>query len=332
MKTINKLRIAVFLFSIVATFLFFSCEKEGKEDIEKTVTDITNSISVLTPFDLKIENNEALVSFVQSAKLYTVDLSSKESDKQIEVIKEAIANDIPLKIFVNKNTGNILKIETVSQIEVARYKSLLVSPEEAKKREASNKATSALTYVSDYNTLNYLFNIIKNQSCGNPSASSPCITFRYAVDGCYARAHKIRQILLNLGYESNKHFVYGKLIASTGTCCIQWTYHVASYVYVKNSSGGFDEWIIDPSLFPNGPVSPSNWRSACLNTSAACAAVTNFALPTLYSYPYATYGYIKTSGAVYYFNPSTGNTIYDSPNYSNTDATLRAYNNLSGCK
>jgi Glutaminase len=333
MKTIKKLKLRIlgFIFSIVSMFLIFSCEKESKENINDSAPTVTNSISVLTPFDMKVQNNIALISFVQSAKLFTIDLSSKESDKQIEVVKEAIANDIPLKIFVKKNTSSIIKIETVSQIEVARYKSLLVSPEEAKKREeASKKATSALTFVSDYSTLNYLFNIVKNQSCGNPSASSPCITFRYAVDGCYARAHKIRQILLNLGYESNKHFVYGKLIASTGTCCVQWTYHVASYVYVKNFSGGYDEWIIDPSLFPNGPVSPSNWRSACLNTSSVCSVTTNFALPTLYSYPYATYGYVKTSGAVYYFNPSTGNTIYDNT-YASTNATLSAFSNLSGC-
>jgi Glutaminase len=335
MKTIKKLKLKLkilgFIFSIVSIFLIFSCEKESKENINDSIPTITNSISVLTPFDMKVQNNIALISFVQSAKLFTIDLSMEDSDKQIAIIKKAIADDIPLKIFVKENTGNIVKIENVSQIEVTRYKSLLFGPEEVKKREASKKATSALTFVSDYNKLNYLFGIVKNQSCGNPSASSPCITFRYAVDGCYARAHKIRQILLSLGYESNKHFVYGNLVASTGACCVKWTYHVASYVYVKNFSGGYDEWIIDPSLFPNGPVSPANWRSACLNTSPLCSATTNFTLPTLYSYPYATYGYVKTSGDVYYYNPSTGKVIYDYPNYANTDATLRAFSNLSGC-
>ncbi|MEF9480737.1 protein-glutamine glutaminase family protein [Chryseobacterium sp. 1B4] len=86
-------------------------------------------------------------------------------------------------------------------------------------------------------TLNSLFAQIKNQACGTSTASSPCITFRYPVDGCYARAHKMRQILLNAGYDCEKQFVYGNLRASTGTCCVSWVYHVAILVSFKNASG-----------------------------------------------------------------------------------------------
>ena len=112
-----------------------------------------------------------------------------------------------------------------------------------------------------------------------------------------------------------KQFVYGNLAATTGTCCVRWGYHVAPLVYVY-VNGFIQERIIDPSLFPNGPVTPIVWRNACKITS--CNASAN------------TTSFINLHGSYYYYNPSTNSGIVDN-NYINTNCVLGRFKNYYGC-
>lgn len=258
------------------------------------------------PTGLDKEDGKYKVSFILSAQPYEIK-DTKENEAYISMISQAVKNESPVHIFLKANSNEIAKVEKATAEDVRYFKSVLTKEE----RGVTNRLASV---IPDLATLNSLFTQIKNQSCGTSTASSPCITFRYPVDGCYARAHKMRQILNNAGYECEKQFVYGNLRASTGTCCVSWVYHVAILVSFKNASGVIEKRIIDPSLNSTGPITDTAWRAACTNSTCGSTSVSSFT---------------NTAGNVYYRSPS-GSLLYDN-NLVNTNCTLTAFSALSGC-
>ncbi len=273
-----------------------------KETNENAMRDFGSTI----PVGIQKEGNVLKVSFIISAQFYEIK-DSKENETFISMIQSAVENETPVHVFLKKNSNEIAKVEKAKDEDVTYFKSIFT-------KETQSETSKAVSVIPNLATLNNLFTQIKNQSCGTSTASSPCITFRYAVDGCYARAHKMRQILLNAGYDCEKQFVYGNLKASTGTCCVSWGYHVAILVSFKNASGVVEKRIIDPSLFTSGPVTDTAWRNACVNTSCGSASVSSYA---------------NTAGNVYYRSPS-GSLLYDN-NYINTNCVLTTFSTLSGC-
>lgn len=85
------------------------------------------------------------------------------------------------------------------------------------------------------------------------------IPFDYALDGCFARAHKMAFLLEENGILSGKAFVIGRLFASTKYGPASWRYHVAPVVLV-NINGELKPFIIDPALFPRA-VPYEEWRN-----------------------------------------------------------------------
>lgn len=258
------------------------------------------------PTGLDKEDGKYKVSFILSAQPYEIK-DTKENEAYISMISQAVKNETPVQIFLKANSNEIAKVEKATAEDIRYFKSVFTKEE----RGVTNRLASV---IPDLATLNSLFTQIKNQSCGTSTASSPCITFRYPVDGCYARAHKMRQILNNAGYECEKQFVYGNLRASTGTCCVSWVYHVAILVSFKNASGVVEKRIIDPSLNSTGPITDTAWRAACTNSTCGSTSVSSFT---------------NTAGNVYYRSPS-GSLLYDN-NLVNTNCTLTAFSALSGC-
>lgn len=309
-KTFKKFSLIALTLLVISSIFIISCnnnEENGTSNLENSkMVEYGKTI----PVSIRYENNKAYVGFIISAQWYTIDLSTSKRTEDIELITNSIQSETPLKIFLKENTNEIVKIEEVSTDDISYFKSIYG----AQKEESLNRAAAIVSVIPNQTTLTSLFNTIKNNSCGTTTAPSTCITFRYAVDGCYARAHKVRQILSTNGYDCQKQFVYGNLRATTGTCCVSWGYHVAVLVQFKNASGVIEERIIDPSLFPSGPVLPLTWRNACKNTSCGTASITSFA---------------NAPGNVYYRN-STGSVLYDN-NYVNTNCVLTTFKNLSGC-
>ena len=261
------------------------------------------------PVGIDKEGDKFKVSFILSAQPYMIK-DTKENEVFISMISEAVKNESPVRISLKGNSNEIAKVESPSMEDVRFFKSTLTKEVKTEKGAANRLAS----VIPDVATLNSLFTQIKNQSCGTTTASSPCITFRYPVDGCYARAHKMRQILNNAGYDCEKQFVYGNLRASTGTCCVSWVYHVAILVSFKNASGVVEKRIIDPSLNSTGPITDTAWRAACTNSTCGSTSVSSYA---------------NTPGNVYYRSTS-GSLLYDN-NLVNTNCTLTAFSALSGC-
>lgn len=127
--------------------------------------------------------------------------------------------------------------------------------------------------------MNQAFNDIANNSCSANGGRDGCIPFQYATDGCYARAHAMRRILVSKGYTCRKVWSEGfvhtdpNTLRSSLACkknngrevCVKWWYHVAPLVKVKNGSK-IEEYVFDPSMFTK-PVTIFTWlkgqRSNC---------------------------------------------------------------------
>jgi Glutaminase len=307
---IKKISLVAIIFFTLSSFLVLSTKKNSLQSTH--ITKLLASEENLIPISIRYEDKTAYVNFVLSAQWYTMDLSATNRDKEIELINNAIKSETPLKILFDDRTGEIVSVIEASPEAIEYYKKIYVQPEP----EVLDKAALALvSVIPNQAALTTLFTKIKNSSCGASTAPTICTTFRYAVDGCYARAHKAKQLTEASGYSCRKQFVYGNLRASTGTCCVSWGYHVAILVEFKNASNVTEERIIDPSLFPSGPVLPLTWRNACKNSTCGTASVTNYA---------------NVVSSIYYRNTTGSAVIYDN-NFVNTNCVLTKFKNLSGC-
>ncbi len=98
-----------------------------------------------------------------------------------------------------------------------------------------------------------LFNKMKNQ---------PQIPFDYPADGCYARAHEMSMLLEKEGVITGKAFIEGDLRVETPSSTkgyVEWRYHVAPMLVVKERENSYKIYIIDPSIFDK-PVPVEEWQ------------------------------------------------------------------------
>ncbi|ASZ12630.1 hypothetical protein KTO58_11340 [Chitinophaga pendula] len=285
--------IAVLALTVVS---IVSCKKSEQTPIS---TPADNDIVLLgnyIPFSYNVNGKEdATVGFLQSAQPFSVDPSKAANGAYVDLLKAGIDKSTPVEVYVYRNTRTIAKVKPASDEAMARYRQALVAPAK----------TEALPTIPSEAALTTLFNQLK---------AAP-IPFKFASDGCYARAHKMRQMILAAGYDADKLFVYGNLAASTGTCCVSWSYHVAPLVNVKTANGTVQQRILDPSLF-TAPVAVSTWLNACRNTG--CVSTANYTTTR------------QMPGAVY-FIASTGNSpLYDN-SYAHTNCVIAGYTGLVGC-
>lgn len=274
------------------------------------MTEKTNS-QILVPFQLEMVEGKITIGFVQSAQPFILDNKDK---KQIKLMEDAIRKDNPLRVFTEPESTYIVKIEDVDDEERNSYKKNLVHKKDFLK--PGTKKAAFIDVIPDEQTLNHLFQVIVAQTCQVPPAAN-CIPFNFVSDGCYARAHKMRQILNNAGYECQKYFIHGNLAAqrTPGTCCVQWVYHVAPLVTVMVADPMTQDYILDPSLF-NHPVSIHEWKQKC--TSGPCGGFKNIT------------GENELPGFVYTYNPTADTGTFDN-SYNMTNCVIQNYAGLSGC-
>lgn len=211
---------------------------------------------------------------------------------------------------VNPETGAIpiIKIELPSSVEKRVEEKRLRSSRESSQIEMR----SSLMEIMSLNQAKQFFNQFKQAAC-SVSPQCPCLTFQYAVDGCYARAHYMRKLMLDAGFDSKKVFVWAttsKLQAETTIgCCNWWYWHVAPLVFV-DMGNSTQQMVLDPGLF-NSPVSLHTWLNKVRTT---CKGM-----------PRATISYEIRSSDIYRLPDERDD------NYSHTYMTLDNYSTLSGC-
>lgn len=150
-----------------------------------------------------------------------------------------------------------------------------------------------------------LFDLVNTECCNPTTPQASCIPFWYPRDGCWARAHEMRRLMMDDGTEPEKIWIYGSLHVATyndHTCGVNWGYHVAPILDV-NTGSGVETYVIDPSMF-DAPVPETVWVYAQGDTSATV---------------------VHSSSSVYY--RSSGGTEYFDNDYSETAVYLATYRN-----
>jgi hypothetical protein len=129
-------------------------------------------------------------------------------------------------------------------------------------------------------------------------ADAPNIPFDYPVDCCYSRAHAMCAMLEKAGFISEKYFFYRAnypAISQAPFLCpvkedgarvafpdengveqpVQWVYHVAPLVSVKDKDGQVEKMVLDPSI-ADKPVTQAQWRAIQGNPAGATESVTDW--------------------------------------------------------
>lgn len=290
------------------------------------------------------------IRFYERAAVYTIDKNDKMFSGNSSLLREALASNVPVKLLSDPANNRISNFVKATEAEVRAYnmgdglnsltsKIRTAAPEKidlSKIDTAQFNRVEKLSrfpvlklctnVVPDYNTLVKIFNYCANQGCNKPGpyAIPNCIPFQYVIDGCYARAHKMRQMIMaQYGYCCEKVFSYGEYPSTLavkadkwGGCCVLWWYHVAPLLRVKVKRGSISfqlAYVIDPSMF-NAPVTLSTWLNAQKNiTCAPNANVTSYSIQP---------------GSAYW--PLSGGYGTD-PNYTLTEQKLLEYKNLVTC-
>jgi hypothetical protein len=128
----------------------------------------------------------------------------------------------------------------------------------------ANSAVMAGVAKIDENRAAGLFGLIKQQNCDLPPGgpTPPCIPFQYTLGYCFARAHRVCEMLKDQGVVAGKMWLFGDLRLHTanapGDCLENWTFHVAPFVRADPAS--LRTLVFDPSVAPSGPIPGREWR------------------------------------------------------------------------
>lgn len=291
-----------------------------------------------------IENGKKIqVVFLEKEQVFTLDTSN--SKELITTLRESLKSNKALKIDLDAANAVVTRAEKLSAAELsglekaappkisgARPISIDVFKIDTNKLNRDmTKSMAALAGCTAWDVPNYatavnIFNYCAKDGCNMPAPYpvTPCIPFQYVIDGCYARAHKMRYIIENVfHYCTQKVFSFansgGKTLAvkasKWGGCCVKWWYHVAPILRV-NINGVLYYYVIDPGMF-NAPVPLATWLQAQATTAcAANAAVTTYSIQPSTAYTPLNYA---------------GTQFSTDPNYLATNNVLTLYKLLKTC-
>jgi hypothetical protein len=299
------------------------------------------------------EDGTVEILFNERQQVFTLPRAAKAREPVHRRLREALDRDMPVRATLNPRLGRVEKTAEPSGREAEAFqeaRALLEDPDRIHRVDVESIDPTTFNIVDhylkartfalckktipSYKVAREIFDFCAAQSCHlpGPPVISQCIPFQYVIDGCYARAHKMRQVIEEkYGYCSEKVFSFANEGGDTlavkanmwGGCCVYWWYHVAPLVRVRikinllSSSFQFVlAMVIDPSMFAK-PVLLSTWLAA--QASKTCA---EHAKVSMYS--------IQPSGA---YTPANyqGTAFSTDPDYSKTHGTLASYKNLTTC-
>ena len=328
----NKILSTLSATLVLMAFLFVGCQNNEKNKIENNASDkleVEVFIEVLNVQETAQKLDHYLVTIGFSPIPYRLNKEHEKASAYFSLIKDAFRNKMPLKVNINKKNYEVISIEEPSEVELNNWKATEgkiwnsethVQPndiEDLDKMLGENRLTTSFT---NYAAVVSAFNFIKTKTCDNNSSTNQygCIPFAYKRDGCYARAHRMRE-LIESNYSNKtvfKLFVYadspnGEYLNIPGCPAPGWTYHVAPIVYAAAESTWY---VLDPSLNSNVPLTFGGWYSY-MGASNICD--TDVQNPEIYG-PYQ--------------QGCNDDQAYVQDNaYSGTYGVLNAYQNRYGC-
>jgi hypothetical protein len=104
-------------------------------------------------------------------------------------------------------------------------------------------------------------------------AANEDLALRFPADGCYARTHLMIRRLLDRGFNPSKVWAFAASVTDLlwietsdhPEGRVQWAYHVAPVLVVREPGNDSREMVFDPILFDR-PVPVEEWRSALHDT------------------------------------------------------------------
>ena len=111
-----------------------------------------------------------------------------------------------------------------------------------------------------------LFNELSTAKFTSSAGNEFEIPFSYPIDGCYARAHRMAELLTEKGYANEKSFAVAQSrrlrvpsnkagdVPIGAAPVVQWGYHVAPVITLDTD----EKYVIDPSMFST-PVPLATW-------------------------------------------------------------------------
>lgn len=339
--------IRIFTALLLLTFVgLSSCQKNKtatneptKETIQPAPTD--RLLSVANVYYTQDSSN-AEAWFYETPLVFEFSTGSDRGRQNFEALQYARENKVPVNVRLLAHTENRIDLiipATAAQIEKYKVEVSKRVPAEAVPPPddpnapsfGGTQTSSLISYVPNITVLNTIFSTIKSQCCKAPGVLiyGPRIPFQFVADGCYARAHKMRQLIENyFGYQSYKVFNFAcdgsgtlsvKATLWGNNCCVKWWYHVASYVYVQTPSGTV-AYLLDPAMY-NAPVSISTWVAAQKNITCGYGGAAQGQV-YYYSNAYAPGGIPSSSCTI---------TPYADNTYTSANSTCINYAPKQGC-
>jgi hypothetical protein len=329
-------------FTMLAPIAFYSCKKAA--DQPAAITEApekpgTNQrlLSVANVY-LNPGSTTATAFFYETPLVHEFSAADDKGKQFFSLLQKSKGCDQPVHVLTAAdNDALIVAVKAPSEDEIKAFKEEKAQEQLAETVDAPTSGSRATLagVVPDVATLNTIFTTLKNQGClaAGPILYGQCVPYQYVADGCYARAHKMRQIIEDTyGYTSYKVFNFtDQCLAVPGTlavnatlwgnnCCVRWWYHVAPYVYVQEGANQV-AYLLDPSMF-DAPVSIPTWLAAQKN--AACGYVNGTVHKQAYynSSAYAPNGYNNTTCTI---------TVSSSNTYNAANRTCKSYSNRRGC-
>jgi len=335
---------------IISIVVFFSCQKNkttvADEKIEALKPAGTERLLSVANVYYTTDGKKAEAWFYETPLVFEFNASGANAKTNFDALQYAKENNLPVNVRTVANVENwIDKITPATSEQITSFSAEISKREAAEMvpapaepglvpgplNQSKESAIALVSVIPSTTVLNTIFNKVRAQCCKlpGPYTYGQCVPFHFVADGCYARAHKMRQIIESYyGYTSYKVFNYAcngagtlsvKATLWSNNCCVHWWYHVASYVIVQVGTAQY-AYLIDPAMF-TGPVSIPTWVAA--QKSVAC-------------------GYAGAAqGQVYYtsnaYAPSSLNTTtcvlvpYADNTYTAANATCAAYAPKQGC-
>lgn len=291
--------------------------------------------------------------FNERQEIFVVKRTDALVAKRMNILRRGVSENIPVRVTFDLRRRTIAGIDTVSTQEVNRFKELrrnitVVKPPVKVDVNFRRLDTSVFNdiqklpfpevfrlcsnVVPDYATAKAIFDDCAAQSCHLPSPPAVCIPFQYVIDGCYARAHKMREIIrTKYNYCVEKVFSFANVGTQRlsvrankwGGCCVTWWYHVAPLIRIKTviklryrTITLNLAYVIDPSMFDQ-PVLLSTWLAAQKE-------------PTCHSNPNVS-SYTIQPGSAYWPANNAGTMFDTDPSLTSTNYYLNLYRTLTTC-
>lgn len=309
----------------------------------------TTEVLSIATIRMPKERGEPEYLFNERQQIFTLRPTTKAVEVASKRLKEAFDRNLPVKAVLDTKRGLIQTIDVPAAREIDEFRRVripLEKPEKVMRIDVSSIDPTTFNIVDYYLKIpafrlckrvvpNYkkakkIFEFCAEQSCHLPGPYdiSPCIPFQYVIDGCYARAHKMRWIITTkYRYCCEKVFSfanqdYDRLAVRAdkwGGCCVTWWYHVAPLIRVRVKVGRLNvalAMVIDPGMFDK-PVLLSTWLAAQENT--ACHPNARVSM------------YSIQPGSAYWPDNYEGTMYGTDLTYTLTNATLTQYQSRTTC-